>query len=211
MFGKGYSYYLSKNVNQIGAYFCMWKDYERHSLYNPDLLDRLNGCEAENEKFNILSDNVDFLSGMQKMDMQTYMVDDILTKVDRASMMNSLESRVPILDHKLAELSFKIPSGFKWQKGDKKYILKAAMKKSLPAGILTHQKKGFGIPLKLWFKEDLKNYTLEILSDKSAPVYNYLKYSTVNKMFADHQKGMRTYGGKIWSLLFFNEWLKNNL
>ena len=209
MFGKGYSYYLSKNIDHIGAYFCMWKNYERQSLFKPDILKELNGYKSEDEKILLLEkDRVDFLSKMQKLDMQTYMVDDILTKVDRASMMNSLESRVPLLDHKLAELSFKMPVNLKWNKGNKKYILKESMRAALPEGILNHKKKGFSIPLKLWFKDDLKSYTADVLSVPSSPMYDYLNFSTVQKMFNDHQKGQRTYGSKIWSLLFFNEWLR---
>ncbi len=117
VFGKGMTYYLSKNKINIGAYFCLWKDYERRKIFLPEIKSRFEQGNSEKVKIKLLNDlKGDFLSKMQQLDMQTYMVDDILTKVDRASMMNSLEARVPILDHKFAELSFKIPSELKLKK-----------------------------------------------------------------------------------------------
>ena len=124
-YGKGLSYYLSKNKNHIGAYMCAWKDYERKNIFRNEQRANLKSNYAEQQKINLINaTDADFISKMQKLDMQTYMVDGILTKVDRASMMNSLEVRVPLLDHEFAELSFKIPSKYKLNGNLKKYILK---------------------------------------------------------------------------------------
>ena len=147
---------------------------------------------------------------MQGLDMKTYMVDDILVKVDRASMMNSLESRVPILDHKLAELSFKIPWEFKINGKSKKYILKEAMKDLLLPDILSHKKQGFAIPLSVWFQGDLRSYAFDTLQANDTRLDNYVNRDYVNSVLNNHQKGMRDYSGKLWSLLIFNEWLKQN-
>ena len=139
------------------------------------------------------------------------MVDDILTKVDRSSMMNSLEVRVPFLDHKFAELTFKIPSNLKLNGNDKKYILKKSMSKYLPGNILNHPKQGFGVPLSLWFKNDLKEYINDTLLSQDPLLSNYLDKHYVRQIIEDNRKGRRDFSSKIWSLLFFEEWLKQNL
>ncbi len=210
MFGKGMSYYLSKDKNNIGAYFCFWKDYERRKVFQPDLKAKLKGYLAENDKLNLLKAmDGDFMSKMQQLDMQTYMVDGILTKVDRASMMNSLEARVPILDHKFAELSFKIPSKFKMNGNIKKYLLKESFRDILPDGVLSHKKQGFAVPLSVWFKGNLKEFAYDTLQN-SKYLYNYLNKNYINEVLDNHQKGIRDYSEKIWSLLFLDEWLKQN-
>lgn len=210
VYGKGYSYFLSKDKNNIGAYFCIWKDYERRKIFNADIRIKLSINNAENLKIKLLNDkNFDFLSKMQALDMQTYMVDDILTKVDRASMMNSLEARVPILDHKFAELSFKIPAKYKLNGNSKKYILKESFRHILPKEILSHKKKGFSVPLSVWFKGDLKEYAYDTLL-KSSNLDRYLNKNYIQTILNYHQKGLRDYSAKIWSLLFLNEWMKQN-
>jgi asparagine synthase (glutamine-hydrolysing) len=210
-YGKGYSFYLSKNKNYIGAYFCMWKDYERKKLFSYDINQKLGSYSSEELKVSILNKiDATFISRMQGLDMKTYMAEDILAKVDRASMMNSLETRVPILDHKLAELSFTIPWKFKINKTSKKHILKEAMKDLLPPDILSHKKQGFGVPLTIWFKGELRSYAFDNLQSKDANLYDYVNKNYVNTVLGNHQKGIRDYSGKLWSLLFFNEWLKQN-
>lgn len=208
--GKGLTNYLSKDKRFVWAFFGIWKDYERRKFYKPEIRRELEGNYAEKLKLNFLSTlNDDFLSNMQHIDMKTYLVDDVLTKVDVASMMNSLEVRVPLLDHKFAELSFKIPSKFKIKDGVTKYILKEAFKEILPAEIISHKKQGFAVPLNLWFKGDLKDYTYEELLN-SRHLYNYLDKKYIVKLLDNHQKGLRDFSQKIWSLLFLNEWLKQN-
>ncbi|MBJ2172612.1 asparagine synthase (glutamine-hydrolyzing) [Aureibaculum sp. A20] len=210
MFGKGMAYYLSKDKNNIAAYFNLWKDYERENLFRADIKNKLEKNYSEGLKIDIInSSKADFLTKMQQLDMKTYMVDDILTKVDRASMMNSLEARVPLLDHKFAELSFKIPSELKLKGGIKKHILKETFSKILPPGIISHKKQGFAIPLNNWFKDSLKDYAFDELTN-SKYLYNYLEKPMVNKILNNHQKGKRDYSAKIWNLLFLNEWLKQN-
>ena len=208
--GKGMTYYLSKNKDNIGAYFNLWKDYERRKVFLPEIKSKLNNNYSENLKIDFIKNsNGDFLTKMQQLDMQTYMVDDILTKVDRASMMNSLEARVPLIDHKFAELSFTIPSELKMKGDVKKYILKEAFSKVLPPEIISHKKQGFAVPLSIWFKGDLKEYANDSLRSSNT-LYNYLEKRHVEKILNNHQKGMRDYSEKIWTLLFLNEWLHQN-
>ncbi len=208
--GKRASYHLSKHRKEVGAYFALWMQSERKRLYHPELWDSLNGTTAENYKKMLLQDanGADFLFKMQALDIKTYMVDDILTKVDRASMMNSLEARVPILDHKVAELSARIPSKFKLKGNQKKYIFKKAFGKYLPDSVLNHKKQGFSVPMKMWFKDSLKEYVNDRLNAQNTSLSYYLNMKYVQQIVDDHHKGMRDMNEKIWSLIFLDAWLE---
>lgn len=207
--GSGITYYMSRPRDSFGAYFGKWQETERQQAYKTGLWDQLNGNKAESLKKKILnqSSTRDFISKMQEIDMRTWLVDDILTKVDRASMINSLEVRVPILDHEFAELTFKIPSSLKLYQGSGKYIFKNAMKPYLPPEIISQKKKGFGVPLKKWFKKDLKDYLLQSIHSQESPLNVYFNPAFVEKLVRDHEKGMRDLNHKIWTLVFLNEWL----
>ncbi len=210
--GKGLIYFLSQDKKYLGAYLSDWTKGERQKLILNNAPEINYKIASELYKEQILNEDNkhDFVSNLQYLDLKTYMVDDILTKVDRASMMNSLEVRVPFLDHKFAELSFKIPWNLKLKGNDKKYILKKSMSKYLPGNILNHPKQGFGVPLSLWFKNDLKDYINDTLLSQSPLLSNYLDKHYVRKIIEQNRKGRRDFSSKIWSLLFFEEWLKQN-
>ncbi|MFK7924897.1 MAG: asparagine synthase (glutamine-hydrolyzing) [Bacteroidia bacterium] len=208
--GKGLSYYLSLDRQTVGAHYALWQRPERQQLYKGALWDQVKGQLGEEYKLSLLraSNTKDYLSRMQELDMQTYMVDDILTKVDRASMLNSLEARVPILDHKVAELSFRIPPSMKLKQGQKKYILREAMRKHLPSSILDHKKQGFSVPLGAWFKDSLKEYMNDRLLSSNSNLSEYLNQDYIRQIVDAHQNGMRDLNGKIWSLVVMDAWLE---
>lgn len=210
--GHGLSYLLSKDRHLAGAYLSVWNQLEREQLYKPDIWRQVSENPAEGYKETIIrqSTSNDFLSRMQELDMRTFMVDDVLTKVDRASMMNSLEVRVPLLDHKLAELSFRIPSRLKFKNGEKKYILKKTMEKDLPETVLSHKKQGFTIPLRLWFKDSLKEYVHDRLVAPNRRLAAYIDMDYVRKIVSDNETGMRATHQKIWTLLVLDAWLEQN-
>jgi asparagine synthase (glutamine-hydrolysing) len=207
--GKNGTHFLSQNRKLISAYNNEWKRSERKKLL---LNYGLANTASESYKEDILNkgNNYDFITNMQNLDLQTYMVDSILTKVDRASMMNSLEVRVPLLDHKFAELTFKIPSDLKFKKGELKYILKQSMTSYLPKNILNHPKQGFGVPLRFWFKEDLKQYVNDTLLSANSHIASFLDKEYVRSIILKNENGKQNYSSKIWSLLFFEEWLNQN-
>ena len=207
--GKGAAYYLSKPKDSFPAFLSIWQQAERKKLFKKDLWKDIKKSPAELNRIQSFTNynSSDFMFNMQKMDMQSYMVDDVLTKVDRASMQNSLEVRVPILDHEFAELTARIPSDLKMKGTIKKYIFKEAMRKHLPKSILSHKKQGFSVPLKAWFKDDLKEYVDDRLLGTNSPLYDYLEPSYVSKIVHDHNNGMRDFNDKIWSLLFLDQWL----
>ena len=208
---KKWSYYFGIDSNYVGATIGIFKPYERKRIYKNWVLDELNNYESETDKV-LLAKKLsgDFISRMQNLDLNTYLVDDVLTKVDRASMANSLEVRVPILDHKFVELAAKIPSKYKINDYDQKIIFKESLKDILPNEILAHKKQGFAAPLELWFREDLKDYLSDTLLCSDANINNYFCKDEISNLVLNHNKGLRDYSSKIWSLLFFEEWLKKN-
>lgn len=211
MRGKNGSFFLSKNKNYLYAYKHMWSIRERKKLIlHHQAINYTNASELYKEKILRKGLNNDFVTNMQNLDMQTYMVDSILTKVDRASMLNSLEVRVPLLDHKFAELSFKIPSQLKLKGKEQKYVFKKAMSDSLPQNILKHPKQGFGVPLSFWFKDNLKEYVNDVLLSQNSFLSLYLDRKYIRKIVENNASGTKDFSNHIWSLIFFEEWLKQN-
>ncbi|MGE5420375.1 MAG: asparagine synthase (glutamine-hydrolyzing) [Chloroflexota bacterium] len=210
--GKNASYFLSTGKEFPGAYINIYSLEERKKLFLSDFgkINFANGSELY--KVGILKKSVamDFVSNMQYLDLKTYMVDGILTKVDRASMMNSLEVRVPLLDHKFAELTFKIPSVMKFHGTEQKYIFKKAMSAYLPEIILNHPKQGFSIPLSLWFRDDLNEYVNDTLLSANPRIAAFLDKKFIKKVIAENNAGARNSSTRVWSLLFFEEWLNQN-
>ncbi|MBK8505591.1 MAG: asparagine synthase (glutamine-hydrolyzing) [Saprospiraceae bacterium] len=208
--GNGLTYYLSRPRNSFAAYYGKWQESERSQAYLPKLWQELSGQQGETVKKQMLEKSLtkDFLSKMQEIDLRTWLTDDILTKVDRASMSNSLEVRVPILDHEFAELTFSIPSQFKIKGTTKKHIFKKAMRRLLPDSIISQPKRGFGVPLKSWFKQDLKDYFHDSLCSQDSELSQFFQSKFVEKLIADNSSGMRDLNQKLWPLVFLNEWLK---
>ena len=135
--------------------------------------------------------------------MKTYLTDDILTKVDRASMANSLEVRCPLLDHKLMELAASMPSSLKLKGTVGKYIFKKVLEKQLPSDIIHRKKMGFAIPVTDWFRNGIRDFTRAYLVDKQDP---YLSQSFVEKMWNQHQSGRRDRSWQLWNVLMFRLW-----
>jgi asparagine synthase (glutamine-hydrolysing) len=208
--GKGTSFLLSKNKELLGAHIHIWAESERKKLILDQIQNSIDDTAAEHYKEEIIknSKSSDFVTNLQYIDMRTFMVDSVLTKVDRASMMSSLEVRVPILDHEFAELSFKIPSQLKLHGNDQKHIFKKAMSPYLPDSVLKHPKQGFGIPLSSWFKDDLSIYVKDVLLSANPLLASYLDKNYVRKIVEQNTTGKRDFSNRIWTLLFFEEWLR---
>lgn len=149
-------------------------------------------------------------------DLTTYLPDDILTKVDRASMAFSLESRAPYVDdYKFVELSFQIPHNFKYRNGEKKYILKKVLYDYIPKSLMDRPKKGFGVPITSWLKNELKFLIDEYLSESFILKQNIFRKEDIRKikgLFLDKNKNKYYKGLKIeqllWNLIVFQLWYK---
>ena len=139
-------------------------------------------------------------------DINLYMVDDILTKVDRASMSTSLESRVPLLDHRIVEFALKLPLHYKIKDGKSKYILRKVLEKYVPNNLYDRPKSGFGIPVKEWLKNDLNNWMRDTLSKEELSKHHYFDIKIIQKMIDDHSKSKYDYHLQLWTILMFQDW-----
>ncbi len=149
----------------------------------------------------------DVLSQLQNADIHTYLPEDCLVKVDRASMAHSLEVRVPLLDHTLLELTAQIPSALRMKNGTTKYLLKTLMRDKLPPQILESPKRGFSIPMNRWLREDptlLTRMSETIL--KSNMIAEYLKVNSLSNLVAEHRSGKKNHGSRLWSLYYLSRW-----
>ena len=124
-------------------------------------------------------------------------------------MLNSLETRAPLLDHELVELAAMIPSAMKIRKNETKYMLKKAMSGILPDEILYRKKMGFGVPLVHWFKNDLNGYAREVLLSEQARGRGLFNPGYIEGMLDVHAKKGRDMSARIWALLFFEHWCRN--
>lgn len=146
---------------------------------------------------------LDPISHMMMADIQTYLAEDILTKVDRMSMAHALEVRSPLLDYRVVELACRMPLGFKIRRGKTKRILRDAARGHVPAAILSRSKYGFQIPLGSWFKGTLLNWAEQRLMDSNHGLFDR---SVVQRLWQEHQRGIADHTHRIWLLISFNEW-----
>ncbi len=151
----------------------------------------------------------EFLSQMQYVDQMLYLPDDILVKVDRASMAVSLETRAPLLDYRLAELLARVPAETRYRDSTKKYLLKKAVAGILPAHIVHRKKMGFGVPLKHWFRREAADFAREVLLSSAARNRGLFETSEVERLLAVHSQGRRDFSNKLWALLFFEMWCRH--
>ena len=151
------------------------------------------------------------LALVQYLDLKTYLEGDILTKVDRASMANSLEVRVPLLDHKLVEWGVNLPSNMKLNNGEGKYIFKKAYESKIDSNILYRPKMGFAVPLGSWFKGPLKNRVRDALLGETLRSTELFDMSYLQKMVDQHQSGTRDFTAPIWSLLMYESFYRQTI
>ncbi|MFH1752762.1 MAG: asparagine synthase (glutamine-hydrolyzing) [Candidatus Omnitrophota bacterium] len=139
-------------------------------------------------------------------DMLSYLPEDLLVKVDRATMANSLEGRSPFLDHKVIEFAASIPVRYKLKGLDTKYILKRAFSKEIPMSFLNRRKKGFGVPVGRWFRGPLKDFVRDALLDRKSLDRGLFREDYIKRLLDEHQNNKRDHSNRIWALLSFEMW-----
>lgn len=154
--------------------------------------------------------NINFEEKMMLSDFYTYLPDDILCKVDRATMYNSLESRAPFLNKDLIEMAFNLPFENKLAKGNSKIILKEILNEYLPQNLLNKTKRGFGVPIGDLIRKDLKKWTTDILSKNECQKHNLFNYNVVEKTLKNHFEKKENNQFKLWSLVQFNLWYNHS-
>lgn len=143
-------------------------------------------------------------------DIQLVLEGDMLTKIDRVCMMNSLEARVPFLDSKIVDFSFRLPHDFKIRGNNKKRILKDTFADLLPGQTLTFSKKGFDIPLRLWFQNELKVNLLGVIERNFIESQGIFSFDAIKDLFDSHMNSYENHAGKLWLIYVFQQWYLRN-
>ncbi len=181
---------------------------EKELIYSQDFMRELNGYDAHGfieEKFRAANSS-DPLDQQEYVDIKSYLVDNILVKVDRMSMAASLEARVPMLDHRFVEFAATIPSGMRLQGKRTKHILKSAFNDILPMQIIERGKEGFSIPIKNWMKAELKPMMLDALSERNVREKGFFDPAMVTRMVDEHLRGKENHSHRLWGLMMFHMW-----
>jgi asparagine synthase (glutamine-hydrolysing) len=147
---------------------------------------------------------------MMYLDSASYLPGDILTKVDRAGMGVSLESRVPFLDHRLVELSWQIPLNMKVRAGQGKWLLRQILDKYVPGELIERPKQGFAIPLGEWLRGPLRDWAEDLLDPRQMAVQGYLRSDLIQQKWQQHKAGQRNWEQSLWAVLMFQAWLQEN-
>jgi asparagine synthase (glutamine-hydrolysing) len=179
----------------------------KKELYAKDFLDSVNKSYLMQIKS--IYDDVngsDQLAQMQYLDIKTWLVEDLLLKADKMTMAASIELRTPFLDHHLAEFSRRLPAELKIHGFCKKYILKEAYKDMLPREIVHRGKKGFPVPLSLWFKGSLNDLIADVLLSQKAKGRGYFNTECVERMIRQQSSGAGDYSKTLWNLVALEFW-----
>lgn len=200
--------------DSVEGYFhsiSLMSDAMRERLFSPDFRHTLGGYRAVEvmQRHDARSPTREPLARVQYLDIKTYLVGDILTKVDRASMAHALEVREPLLDHKLVEWASRLPASLKLQGGEGKYVFKKAMEPYLPNDILYRKKMGFSIPLASWFRGPLKDKVRNAVLGPVLAQTGYFNADYLHELVDQHQSGLRDYSTALWTLLMFESFLRN--
>ncbi len=210
---RGKTTFQSLGRDSVAAYFhtvSILDDEMRCNLYSnkmKEMLDGYNAIEVFRKHANKCPSNHP-LSLIQYIDLKTYLVGDILTKVDRASMANSLEVRSPLLDYKLVDWVYGLNPDLKLKGQEGKYIFKKAMEPYLPNDVLYRNKMGFAVPLCEWFRGPLKKRVKDSLLSNNMQESGFFNMVFIEQIITQHLSGTRDYSAPIWALLMFDAFLR---
>ena len=162
-------------------------------------------------------DNANLVAGLSEVehrmmlwDSLTYLPDDILTKVDRAAMGVSLETRVPFLDHRVAELAWRLPLNMKIRGKEGKWALRQVLYKYVPKELIERPKAGFAIPVGQWLRGPLRDWADALLDERRLELEGYLKPAPIREIWSQHLRGRHEWTERLWTVLMFQAWLEEN-
>jgi len=202
---------LSRNqARNYAEQIKIFNEKEREDIYTEDFRKFVSGTDPLDFLMNKFeeSETKNLVEQLLYVDMNSYLPEDLLVKVDIATMANSLEARVPFLDHKFMEFIASIPPRLKLKGLKAKFILKTAFKDFLPEAIFDRKKMGFGVPVSKWFRNELKDYVYGILLDRSSLNRGYFTTEGVQRLLEDHLSRRNDHSAKIWALLVLEIWFR---
>jgi len=181
---------------------------EKRDLLTADVLASLRGPDPEQAAIERIDRyaSLSWPAQMMRFDAETYLPEDVLTKVDRMSMAHSIESRVPLLDNEVIDFACSIPASLKVKNGRRKHILKEVAAAILPPEIVNRPKQGFAIPLGAWFRGDLRSVFADTLLSSSALQRGYFRPAFVRRIVEEHMSGERDHTLRLWQLVIFEQW-----
>ncbi len=198
-------------VTRHHSWFGSFTGDEKESLLSDTVHFETKGLDVYESAKELLDDcdSTNTIEQMQYLDMNYYLAEDILTKVDRASMAVSLEVRAPFLDPTVAEYAASLPPEYKLKGSSAKYILKQTVSDLLPANIINRPKKGFGIPIAEWLKGTLNPLMHDMLSPGRLIIQDLFNHDYIRELIREHEQGIANHYKQIWTLLVFQLWYEN--
>ena len=188
--------------------------YERLLSQWPDANEIVLGADYKSSIQLLWYQLFDFESNDFKMmacDTLGYLPNDILHKIDRAAMGVSLETRVPFLDHRVIELTWRLPQHMKIRNGQKKWLLRELLYKHVPRDLIERPKTGFGIPIGDWLRGPLRDWAEDLLSESRLRQECFFDPTPIRKKWSEHLLGKRNWQEPLWTVLMFQAWLNNTL
>jgi len=154
------------------------------------------------------ADLPDPMSSLMFLDLVSFLPDDIMVKVDRATMAASLEARAPLLDHRLIELCFRLPVAMKVREGSSKHLLRQVLYRYVPPEIVDRPKKGFGAPVGVWIRGALREWADSLLDRRRLVNEGFFRPDPIVRRWAEHRSGDRDWSSSLWDVLTFQAWLE---
>ena len=202
---KGAGFINAKSPDEL--YLKMVSQYDAPTkLFVDDIKEPSNLFSSATQKLT----NLSMVQKMMALDTMTYLPNDILTKVDRAAMAVSLETRVPLLDHRIIEFAWKLPMSMKFRSGQSKWILREVLSKYVPTALIERPKVGFGAPIGLWLRGPLREWGESLINESRIKNEGFFNHKLIRKKWDEHISEKHNWQYLLWSVLMFQSWIEKN-